>query len=216
MSMIIESLPFKRVLHHRRRTGDPDCRSWVLRCSALTCGAGWLVPVEIAGPFARYRVQRARSIAGALKGLERFATHGGIDVEVRHGGNGAKLLEHEEDGAVVHQAAPVASPNQVSLFFGQPSSLETCFRIAKERLSVTRLDHPVQVVVDAERFYAALERERVGAFEPLDAGELTCHVASVALDDGRVGRVRAFVDRGRDAGHRWEVIASVLAFDVRR
>ena len=46
--------------------------------------------------------------------------------------------------------------------------------------------------------------------------ELTRHVASLALDDGRVGRVRAFVDRGRDAGHRGQVIAAVLAFDVRR
>src|SRR2546421_11558573 len=110
MSMIIESLPFKRVLHHRRRTGDPDCRSWVLRCSALTSGTGWLVPVEIAGPFARYRVQRARSIAGALKGLERFATHGGIEVEVRHARNGAKLLEHEEDRAVAPQAGAAPSP----------------------------------------------------------------------------------------------------------
>ena len=41
-------------------------------------------------------------------------------------------------------------------------------------------------------------------------------MASLALDDGRVGRVRAFVDRGRDAGHRGQIIAAVLAFDVRR
>src|SRR6266850_698988 len=121
MSMIIESLPLYAVFHlSHADLGGRDRRSWVLRRSALVYRAGWLVPAQISGPFTRYRVQRARSIAGALEGFERFATHRGIDVKVRHAGNGAKLLEHEEDDAVVHQATPVASTNQVPLLFGQP------------------------------------------------------------------------------------------------
>src|SRR5439155_15357298 len=136
MSMIIESLPFERCGRSSRS-------------SAVACGARLLVPAKVAGAFACDRVQRTRSVAGALKGFEGFTTHRGVNVEVRHAANGAKLLQHEEDDAVVHQAAPVAATNQVSFFFGQPRRLETCFRIAQESLAMARLDHPVQVVVGA-------------------------------------------------------------------
>src|ERR1700716_3459308 len=155
MSMIIESLPLERRVSRSSDLGGRYRRPSVLRGSALVCRTGWLVPAKVAGLFARYRVQRARSIAGALEGFERFATHRGVDVEVRHAGNGTKLLEHEEDDAVVHQATPVASTNQASLFFGQPGSLETCFRIAKERLAMTRLPHPGAGGVCVVRLHAA-------------------------------------------------------------
>src|SRR5689334_17781989 len=193
MSMIIESLPG----------------------SAPASRAGRLVPAEIAGVFARDGVERAGCIAGALEGFERFASHRGVDVEVRYARHGAELLEHEEDDAVMHEAAPVASSNQVAFFAAEPRRFEARLGIAQESFAMARLDHPVQVVVDPERLHAALERERVGAVEPFYAGELARHVASLALDDDRVGRVvRALVDRRRDPGHRWQVIAAVLAFDV--
>src|SRR5207245_4975042 len=105
-----------------------------------------------------------------------------------------------EDDAVVHQAAPVAATNQVSFFFGQPRRLETCFRIAQESLAMARLDHPVQVVVDAVRLYAAFERERVRPFGSFDAAELTCPVAALALDYGGDGGVACRVKRGGGAG----------------
>src|SRR4029450_9526606 len=175
MSMIIKVTPVQTPVS-RSEAARPD------RVSAAPCGVRRLVPAEVAGAFACYRVQRTRSIAGALEGFERFAAHRSVDVEVRHAGHGTEFLEHEEDDAVMHHAAPVASANQVALFFAQPGILETCFRIAKERSAMARLDHPVQIVVDAERLHAALERERVGAFEPFDAGKLICHVASLALD----------------------------------
>src|SRR6266705_3857225 len=140
MSMIIESLPFERRLHlSHADPGRGDRMHGVLSRLALACGAGRLVPAKLAGLFARDRVQRARSIAGALEGFERFATHRGVDVEVRHAGHRTELLEHEEDGAVVHQASPVASTDQVSLLFREAARLEACFRIAKERLSMARL-----------------------------------------------------------------------------
>src|SRR5437762_9555618 len=126
MSMIIESLPFERRGRSSRR-------------SAVACGVRLLVPAQISGPFARHGVKRARSVARSLERLERLAAHRGIDVQVRRPGDRAELLEHEEDHAVVHQGAPIASANQVSLFFGQPGSLETHLRIAKERLSMARL-----------------------------------------------------------------------------
>src|SRR5437879_7386711 len=78
------------------------------------------------------------------------------------------------------------------------------------------LYHAMQIVVDAERLHAPLEGERVRAFEFFDSAQLACHVASLALDHGRVRHIRALVDSGRDAGHRWQVIAAVLAFDIRR
>ena len=81
---------------------------------------------------------------------------------------------------------------------------------------MARLDHAMQVIVDAERLHAAVEREGVGAFESFNAAELGCDVSSVALDDRGVGIVHAFVDCGRDAGHRRQVVAAVLAFDRRR
>ena len=66
--------------------------------------------------------------------------------------------------------------------------------------------------------HAALERERVRALRAV-----RCRASSLATwrrwrsTIGRVGRVvDALVDRSRDAGHRWQVIAAVLAFDLRR
>src|SRR5437899_12134046 len=38
----------------------------------------------------------------------------------------------------------------------------------------------------------------------------------MSRDDGWVWRVRTCVHRGRNSGHRVQVIASILAFDVRR
>ena len=48
---------------------------------------------------------------------------------------------------------------------------------------MVRLDHPMQVVVDAEPLDAALEREGVRSLESFDATELARHVATVALDE---------------------------------
>src|SRR5437867_8836003 len=101
----------------------------------MACGARLLVPAQVSGPFARYRVQRARSVARSLERLERLAAHRGINVQVRYSGDRPKFLEHEKNHAVVHQAAPIATANQVAFFFGQPGRLETRLRITKERLS---------------------------------------------------------------------------------
>src|SRR6266446_681625 len=105
----------------------------------MACCARLLVPTQISGPFAGHGIQGTRSVARSLERLERLAAHRGIDVQVRHSGDRAKLLEHEEDDTVVHQAAPIATANQVALFFGQPGRLETRLRITKERLSMARL-----------------------------------------------------------------------------
>src|SRR4030095_1796758 len=59
--------------------------------------------------------------------------------------------------------------------------------------------------------------EKSRCLEWFDTAQLRCILASLALDDGKVGRfVQSLVDRGRDAGHRRQVIAAVLAYDVRR
>src|SRR6476469_6076011 len=100
--------------------------------SARTCRVRLRVPAEVSGAFARYRIQRAWRIARALERLERFAAHRGIDVQVRHAADRPELLQHEEDDAVVHQAAPVAPADQVALFLGQPGGGETPLRIADE------------------------------------------------------------------------------------
>src|SRR6478735_2781838 len=92
----------------------------LLRCatwgSPLECRPTGRVPAEIGRAFACDRVQRARCVARTLESFERFPAHRRVDVQVRYTRHRAELLQHEEDDAVMHQAAPVAPTDQVALF----------------------------------------------------------------------------------------------------
>ena len=138
-------------------------------------------------------------------------------MQVRHARHRAELLEHEEDDAVVQQAAPVAPANQVPLFVGQSGRLEARLGIGHEGFPMRRLDHAVQVVVDPIGPHGDFDRERIRAFELLDIRQLNRHPLPVTLDDRRLRlSLFAFVDGGRDACHRRQVVAAVLAHDVVR
>src|SRR5882757_8617749 len=88
-----------------------------------------LVPGERACVLAGYRVQRAGRVASALKLLQCLAAHRRVDMQIRNTDDCTHLLEHEEDRAVVDQAAPVAAPNQVALDFAQTGTLEFPFEV---------------------------------------------------------------------------------------
>src|ERR1700761_3969671 len=92
--------------------------SAMARCPCgLLLGRPGLVPRKALTTLAGYRIKRTGRVAGLLEFFECFATHGGVDVQIRHACDGAKLLQHEEDDAVVEQSAPVASADQVALLF---------------------------------------------------------------------------------------------------
>src|SRR5438105_674908 len=89
----------------------------------------FLVPAQIAGRlFAGNRVGDLR-VARLLEFLERLAAHRGVDVQVADADDGAELLEHEEDDAVVNHPAPVALSDQILFFVGQAGVGERRFRI---------------------------------------------------------------------------------------
>src|SRR5689334_20775267 len=124
MSMIIESLRCERRFYLWCANSEAvPAGPGLCRRSALACAAGRRVPPQVAGAFACHRVQRAGRIAGALERFERLAAHRRIDVEIRHAADGAELLEHEKDDAVVDQAAPVAPADQVLFFLAQSGRL---------------------------------------------------------------------------------------------
>src|ERR1700721_411045 len=81
------------------------------------------IPIKLSCRLARYRIQRAGRIPGALKRFQRFPAHRGVDVQIRYSGHGAELLEHEEDHAVMQQA-PVTPADEVTLLFAQTGGLE--------------------------------------------------------------------------------------------
>jgi hypothetical protein len=70
-------------------------------------------------------------------------------VQVRHAHHGAQLLEHEEDRAVVDEAAPVAPADEVALSSVRPAASKLASGSREERLAVRGLDHAMQVIVDA-------------------------------------------------------------------
>ncbi|MNL49349.1 hypothetical protein D3C87_1722760 [compost metagenome] len=90
-------------------------------------------------------------------------------MEVRDPADGAELLQQEEDHAVVDHAAPVAPGDEVALLGGEVGFVERGRRIGPETLAERRQHQLVQVAVDAVGAHAGFQRERVGAFQLLDA-----------------------------------------------
>src|SRR5256885_6500388 len=104
--------------------------------------------------------------------LERLTAHRGVDVQVGDAQHRGQLLQQKEDDAVVDQPAPVAPPHQVALLRRQPRLLEHRLRIGEEPPPVLRLDQPVEEGIEAEGFYAALQRGRVAAPQPFPPRQL--------------------------------------------
>ncbi len=91
------------------------------------------------------------------------AAHRGVDVQVRHAHDGAELLQHEENDAVVDHAAPVAPAHEIALFRRKARLLERGLRIDQEARAMHGLDQPVQEFVQPIRLDASREVERIRA-----------------------------------------------------
>ena len=112
--------------------------------------------------------------------------------------------------------APVALAHHVALLVAQPRLRERFFLIGEEGRPVRGVDERVQEGIDAERFHAARQRERIGAGEAAGTGELVVDVAAIIGYDVGINRLDRLVliDRGGDAGHRRQVIGPVQALDA--
>src|SRR5690606_18269659 len=138
------------------------------------------VPILLAGVAAGDRVQHLR-VARLLEILERLAAHMRVDVQVRRADHRAELLEHEEDHAVLDHCAPITAPHHVALLVREPRFLERRFLILEKTLALLGYHEVVQEAIQAIRANARVERERIGAFELLDAGELAIDPIEIGL-----------------------------------
>src|SRR5450830_855313 len=169
------------------------------------------VPAQGLAVLAGHRVQGAGGIARLLEVFERLAPHGGIDVQVGHPDHRAQFLQHEEDHAVMDQAAPVALAHQGAFLVAQAGLLKCDLGVGQEGLAVRRHDQPMQKAVQAVGLDAAGQVEGVGAAQAARARQFLGHVGAMPLHlaSHRAHRGLVLVDGGGNARHRRQVVALV-------
>src|SRR6267154_433393 len=101
----------------RRVYSELDPCEGRVRSRSLRTTFGRRILVSLGLVRAGYGVQHG-VLARLLEVLERFASHGGVNVLIRHADRRAEFLQNEKDDAVANEGAPIEPSQHLFFFFG--------------------------------------------------------------------------------------------------